>query len=115
MSRQDMSYHQTIVEELPHTLEAARWSLTFNQGTSSVLYILLIYVDEIPGLAEGLEDKGSKPRAKEWRRKSNRISHWCTSPAGDRSLCVFHHFIPGEIAVGQSLCAGGEVEAMCMS
>lgn len=58
-SSQDMSYHQTIVEELPHTLEAARWSLTFNQGTGSIPYILLIYVDEVLGLAEGLEDKGS--------------------------------------------------------
>ena len=66
-----MSYHQTIVEELSHTLEAARWSLTSNQGTGSILYILLIYVDEVPGLDEGLEDKGSKPRAKERRRKSN--------------------------------------------
>lgn len=70
MNSQDMSYHQTVVEELPHTLEAARWSLTFNQGTGSILYILLIYVDEVLGLAEGLEDKGSKPRAKEGRRKS---------------------------------------------
>lgn len=58
-SSQDMSYHQTIVEELPHTLEAARWSLTFNQGTGSIPYILLVYVDEVLGLAEGLEDKGS--------------------------------------------------------
>lgn len=71
MNSQDMSYHQTIVEELPHALEAARWSLTFNQGTGSILYILLIYVDEVPGLAEGLEDKGSKPRAKEGRRILN--------------------------------------------
>lgn len=71
MKSQDMSYHQTVVEELSHTLEAARWSLTFNQGIGSILYILLIYVDEVPGLAEGLEDKGSKPRAKEGRRKSN--------------------------------------------
>lgn len=71
MNSQEVSYHQTIVEKLPHTLEAARWSLTFNQGTGSILYILLVYVDEIPGLAEGLEDKGGKPRAKEWRRKLN--------------------------------------------
>lgn len=71
MNSQDSSYHQTIIEELPHTLEAASWSLTFYQGTGSILYILLIYVDEVPGLAEGLEDKGSKPRSKEWRRKLN--------------------------------------------
>lgn len=68
MNAQHISYHQTIVEELPHTLEAARWSLTFNQGTGSILYILFIYVDEVPGLAEGLQDKSSKPGAKEERR-----------------------------------------------
>lgn len=60
-----MSYHQAIVEEFPHTLETARWSLTFNQGTGSILYVLLIYMDEVLGLAECLEDKGSQPRAKE--------------------------------------------------
>lgn len=69
MNHQHMSYHQTIVEEFPHTLEAARLSLTFNQGIGSILYILLIYVDEVSGLAEGLQDKSSKPRAKEGRRK----------------------------------------------
>lgn len=71
MNNRNMSYHQTIVEELPHTLEAARWSLTSNQGIGSIFYILLIYVDEVLGLAEGLEDKSSKPRAKGERRKSN--------------------------------------------
>lgn len=60
-----MSYHQAIVEEFPHTLEAARWSLTFNQGTGSILNVLLIYMDEVLGLAECLEDKGSQPRTKE--------------------------------------------------
>lgn len=69
MNHHDMSYHQTIVEELPHTLEAARRSLTFNQGTGSILYILFIYVDKVLGLAEGLQDKSGKPRAKEGRRK----------------------------------------------
>lgn len=61
-------YLHSIVQECPRTLETAVLLLFVGQPAQSILDVLLLYEDVMPGLGKGLEDEGCEPEREKKKR-----------------------------------------------